>query len=150
MESYCGIWSALLIYYPLGWVMTTQLSEFPLPGFLWSCFIQAPNYSYIWYLGVFSDHYFGNTGDESGRSFFFSFFFFPQFIITQVLRSPKRFWQWLPSALVVWFVWSWSESNQWSMINMENSHYNHSFLWETTVWLCTKPWVNKPQNRQLY
>lgn len=77
-------------------------------------------------------------------------FFFSQFITTQVLRSPKRFWQWLPSALAVWFVWSWSESNQWSMINMENSHYNHSFLWETTVWLCTKPWVNKPQNRQLY
>lgn len=55
--------------------MTTQLSEFPLPGFLWSCFIQARNYSYIWYLGVFSDHYFGNTADESGRSFFFLFFF---------------------------------------------------------------------------
>lgn len=63
---------------------------------------------------------------------------------------PERFRQWLPSVLVVWFVWGCSESNQWSMINMENSHYNHSFLWETALWLRTKPWVNKPQNCLLY
>lgn len=65
-------------------------------------------------------------------------------IFVQVLRSPRRVWQWLPSAPAMRFVCCGSESNQFSMINMENSHWNHSFLWETTVWLCIKPWVNKP------
>lgn len=65
-------------------------------------------------------------------------------IFVQVLRSPRRVWQWLPPAPAVRFVCSGSESNQLSMINMKNSHWNHSFLWETTVRLCIKPWVNKP------
>lgn len=65
-------------------------------------------------------------------------------IFAQVLRSPRRVWQRLSSAPAMRFVFSGSESNQLSMINMENSHWNHSFLWETTVRLCIKPWVNKP------
>lgn len=39
MESYCGIWATLLIYYPLCWEMTTHLSEFPLQFFFFIFFL---------------------------------------------------------------------------------------------------------------
>lgn len=120
----------LLIYYPVSWVVSTWVN-FHLH--LSACvIIFLFNFCRIWYFRL-GDHF----KQEHWRWWYDNIF-------VQVLRSPRRVWQRLPSAPAVRFVCSGSESNQLSMINMENSHWNHSFLWETTVGLCIKPWVNMP------
>lgn len=122
-----------LIYYPVSWVMSTWVNFHPhLSACVIIFFTRLLHFCQIRYFRL-GDHF----KQEHWRWWYDN-------IYVQVLRSPRRVGQRLPSAPAVRFVCSGSESNQLSMINMENSHWNHSFLWETTVWLCIKPWVNKP------
>lgn len=118
-----------LIYYPVSWVMSTWVN-FHLH--LSACVVGVFFFFFTQPLPFCC-----SSANISNKKWYNNIFI-------QVLRSPRRGWQWLPSAPAVRFVCSGSESNQLSMINMENSHCNHSFLWETTVRLCIKPWVNKP------
>lgn len=122
-----------LIYYPVSWVMSMWVNfHLHLSACVIIFFSQLLHFYWIQCFRL-GDHF----KQERWRWWYNNIF-------VQVLRSPRRVWQWLPSAPAVRFVCSGSESNQLSMINMENSHWNHSFLWETTVRLCIKPWVNKP------
>lgn len=128
---------APLIYYPVSWVMSLWVNFHP---HLSACaIILLFFYFFTWLLHVCQIRYF-RLGDHFKRE---RWRWWYDNIFVQVLRSPRRVWQWLPSAPAVRFVCSGSESNQLSMINMENSHWNHSFLWETTVRLCIRPWVNR-------
>lgn len=121
-----------LIYYPVSWVMSTWVN-FHLH--LSACVVRV--FFFLPSLCLSAGAATSGSAITSNKKWYNNIFI-------QVLRSPRRGWQWLPSAPAVRFVCSGSESNQLSMINMENSHCNHSFLWETTVRLCIKPWVNKP------
>lgn len=139
-KSYIWVWKKLvrvrftpLIYYPVSWVMSTSVNFHPhLSACVIIFFTRLLHFCQIRYFRL-GDHF----KQEHWRWWYNNIF-------VQVLRSPRRVGQRLPSAPAVRFVCSGSESNQLSMINMENSHWNHSFLWETTVRLCIKPWVNKP------